>query len=462
MRAGSPIKGPVGGGTAAMAGTEPGQALFGMSALWVATALLVATYVALMVDRINRAVVALLGAGLMIALGVLNQEAAIRGIDFNTIALLAGMMVIVAITRRCGVFQYVAIVSAQHARASPAAVLALLSLITAGISALLNNVTVVLLMVPVTLAVTRELKVAPYPFLFAEVFASNIGGTATLIGDPPNIIIGSAAGFSFNDFIVHLAPVVAVTMVVQLAITHLVWGRRMRAAPEDRSRVMAMVRREAIVDERLFKQSIGVLIGVVAAFVAAPWLGLEPGTIAMIGAAVLLLIDNLGRSAEEQAEEIHRTFTEVEWITLFFFIGLFIVVAGVERAGLIAILAQALLDVTGGDAATAAFVILWAGALLSAVVDNIPFVAAMVPLIKDLAPALGGGEALAPLWWALALGACLGGNGTLIGASANLTVAGLAERNGVRFSFWTFTAYGFPMMLVSVAICHGYIAWRYF
>jgi Na+/H+ antiporter NhaD/arsenite permease-like protein len=317
-------------------------------------------------------------------------------------------------------------------------------------------------MVPVTLAVTRELKLAPYPFLFAEVFASNIGGTATLIGDPPNIIIGSAAGLSFNDFIVHLTPVIAVVMVVQLAITHLLWGRAMRAAPEDRSRVMAMVRREAIVDERLFWQSIGVLTGVIAAFVAAPWLALEPGTIAMVGAAALLLIDNFGRSAEEQAEEIHRTFTEVEWITLFFFIGLFIVVAGVERAGLIAWLAEALLRATGGDAATTALVILWAGAILSAVVDNIPFVAAMVPLIKDLAPALGGADRLAPLWWALALGACLGGNGTLIGASANLTVAGLAERAGVRFSFWTFTAYGFPMMLVSIAVCHAYVAWRYF
>jgi Na+/H+ antiporter NhaD/arsenite permease-like protein len=415
-----------------------------------------------MINRVNRAVVALLGAGLMIVLGVLNQGEAIRGVDFNTIALLTGMMLIVGIARRCGMFQYIAILSAQRARAHPAIVLALLSTMTALFSALLNNVTVVLLMVPVTLVITRELKLPPYPFLFAEVFASNIGGTATLIGDPPNMIIGSAVGLDFNDFLMHLAPVIVVVMLVQALIGHLLWGRAMHAAPEDRSRVMAMIRREAIVDERLFKQTAAVLSGVILAFILARWLSLEPGTIAMLGAAVLLLLDNFGRTEAEQAEEIHRTFTEVEWITLFFFIGLFIVVAGVERAGLLSILARWLLAATGADAGVATVSILWVSALLSALIDNIPFVATMVPLIKGLAPALGGADRLAPLWWALALGACLGGNGTLIGASANLAVAGLAERQAIPFRFWTYTAYAFPMMLVSIAICHVYIVWRYF
>jgi Na+/H+ antiporter NhaD/arsenite permease-like protein len=456
----SPIKGagrrPSGRGM-----HEAGPVLFGMSPLWVATILLVVTYAAIMLDRINRAVVALLGAGLMTVLGVLNQEAAIRGVDFNTIALLTGMMLIVGITRRCGVFQYVAILSAQRVRANPAAVLLLLSVVTAVFSALLDNVTTVLLTVPVTIAITRELKLPPYPFLFAEVFASNIGGTATLIGDPPNIMIGSAANLSFNDFVVHLTPVIVVVMAVQALMIHLLWGRDLHAAPAERSRVLAMVRREAILDHRLLKQSSAVMAGVILAFVLARWLGLEPGTIAMFGAAILLLLDNLGRTPDEQSREIHRTFTEIEWITLFFFIGLFIVVAGVERAGLLAILADHLLRATAGDFATTALSILWASAVLSAIIDNIPFVATMIPLIKSLAPAFGGPDRLLPLWWSLALGACLGGNGTLIGASANLTVAGLAERSGVRFKFWTYTAYGFPMMLVSIAICHVYLVLRY-
>jgi Na+/H+ antiporter NhaD/arsenite permease-like protein len=445
-----------------MIAADPVRLWLGMDALLVSTVLLIATYVAIMINRVNRAVVALLGAGLMIVLGVLNQGEAIRGVDFNTIALLTGMMLIVGIARRCGMFQYIAILSAQRARAHPAIVLALLSTMTALFSALLNNVTVVLLMVPVTLVITRELKLPPYPFLFAEVFASNIGGTATLIGDPPNMIIGSAVGLDFNDFLMHLAPVIVVVMLVQALIGHLLWGRAMHAAPEDRSRVMAMIRREAIVDERLFKQTAAVLSGVILAFILARWLSLEPGTIAMLGAAVLLLLDNFGRTEAEQAEEIHRTFTEVEWITLFFFIGLFIVVAGVERAGLLSILARWLLAATGADAGVATVSILWVSALLSALIDNIPFVATMVPLIKGLAPALGGADRLAPLWWALALGACLGGNGTLIGASANLAVAGLAERQAIPFRFWTYTAYAFPMMLVSIAICHVYIVWRYF
>ncbi len=438
-----------------------GQVVFGLDAVAVSTAVLIATYVAVMVDRINRAIVALLGAGLMIVLGVLTQQAAIRGVDFNTIALLTGMMLIVGITRRCGIFQYVAILSAQRVRGSPAAVLLLLSVVTAVFSALLDNVTTVLLIVPVTLAITHELKVPAYPFLFAEVLASNIGGTATLIGDPPNILIGSAAGLSFNDFVVNLTPVIVVVMIVQALITHLVWGRQLHAAPEDRRRVMAMVAGAAILDARLLKQSMTVLAGVILAFVLARWLHLEPGTIAMLGAALLLLLDNVGRTPEAQAEEIHRTFTEVEWITLFFFIGLFVVVAGVEQAGLLHRLADGLLAATGGDRTATVLAILWGSAVLSAVVDNIPFVATMIPLIKTLAPAFGGPEGLMPLWWALSLGACLGGNGTLIGASANLTVAGLAERAGVRFRFLTFTAYAFPMMLVSVAICHAYVWWRY-
>lgn len=440
--------------------TSP-HVLFGLDPLWVASALLVATYGAIMTEKLNRVIVVGIGAGLMILSGVLSQEEAIRGVDFNTIALLAGMMLIVGITRRSGVFQYVAIWSTKLVGASPAGVLALLAVVTAVISALLDNVTTVLLMVPVTLVVTQELEVPPYPFLFAEVFASNLGGTATLIGDPPNIMIGSAVGLTFNDFGWNLTPVIVVTLLVQVAAIHLIWGRRLHTSVENRARVMAMDPRVAITDWRLLRQALAVLFTVLLAFVFQRTLHLQPGTIAVFGATVLLLLDSWRRTSEEQTHHVHGSLSDLEWITLFFFVGLFIVVAGVERAGLLRILAQKALALTGGDFNVMAVVILWVSAVLSAVIDNIPFVATMIPLVKELGPSFGGPAHLLPLWWALSLGACLGGNGTLIGASANLTVAGIAERKGVRFSFWTYTKTAFPLMLLTVAIAHLYLYLRY-
>jgi Na+/H+ antiporter NhaD/arsenite permease-like protein len=345
--------------------------------------------------------------------------------------------------------------------ASPAGVLALLAVVTAVFSALLDNVTTVLLMVPVTLVVTQELEVPPYPFLFAEVFASNLGGTATLIGDPPNIMIGSAAGLTFNDFVVNLTPVIVVTMLVQLAAIQLIWGRRLHTSVENRARVMAMDPRVAITDWRLLRQSLAVLFTVLVAFVCQRALHLQPGTIAVFGATVLLLLDSWWRTSEEQTHHVHGSLSDLEWITLFFFVGLFVVVSGVERAGLLHILAQKALALTGGEFNVMAVGILWASAVLSAVIDNIPFVVTMIPLVKELGPSFGGAAHLLPLWWALSLGACLGGNGTLIGASANLTVAGIAERKGVRFSFWTYTKTAFPLMLLTVAIAHLYLYLRY-
>ncbi|MSO93900.1 MAG: hypothetical protein EXQ86_10935 [Rhodospirillales bacterium] len=436
--------------------------IFGLDAALVSTLILVVTYSVIMSERLNRAVVALVGAGAMILVGVLNQEAAVRGVDFNTIALLTGMMIIVAITRKCGVFQYVAIWSAKQVNASPAGILCMLQIVTAVLSAFLDNVTTVLLIVPVTLAITRELKIDPYPVLVAEIFASNIGGTATLVGDPPNILIGSAVGLSFNDFVINLAPVIIVVQIVQCAIFHVLYGRRMHAAEADRARVMSFNEREAITDVRLLKQSLAVLAGVILAFVFSRFLHLEAGTIGMFGAAVLIMVDVLGKPPEEQTNEINKIFGEgVEWITIFFFVGLFMVVAGVEAAGVLKWLAEHLIAATGGDMMTTALAILWASAILSAIVDNIPFVATMIPLIKNMAPAFGGPENLMPLWWSLSLGACLGGNGTLIGASANLTVAGLAERAGHPIRFVPYMKIAFPMMLVSIAICTVYVYWRY-
>lgn len=436
--------------------------ILGLDPMWVSTVVLAVTYAIIISEKVNRAIIALIGAGFMVGIGVLNQEEAIRGIDFNTIGLLTGMMILVSVSRRSGMFEYVAIRCAQWAKAHPAGILLLLQIATAFLSALLDNVTTVLLIVPVTLAVTNTLKVPAYPYLFGEIFASNIGGTATLIGDPPNILIGSQAGLSFNQFVYHLTPVILVVLVVQVLVIHLLWGKDLKATAASEKRVMAMRPMSAIKDWVLLKQSLVVLAAVIIAFILARPLHMEPATIAMIGAAILMLLDNWKHHSEKASHNIHQTFSDVEWITIFFFIGLFIVVHGVEVGGLLALLANKLVAATGGSMAAAGYAILWASAVLSAIVDNIPFVATMIPLIKSMAPAYGGAAHIEPLWWCLSLGACLGGNGTLIGASANLTVAGIGDRNGVPFRFITYTLYAFPMMLLSIAICNVYVWWRYF
>lgn len=430
---------------------------FGLDPLWLSTAILILAYGAIMTERVNRAIIALLGAGLMILTGVIDQDTAIAGEDFNTLALLIGMMLLVAISRRSGMFQYVAIWAAKLGRGNPTAILALLSVVTALLSALLDNVTTVLLIAPVTLVIAQELKVPAYPFLFTEILASNIGGTSTLIGDPPNIIIGSAVGLTFMDFVVNLGPVVVVILAAQLLINHLIWGRKMRTSHAARTRVMGFNQRDAITDWRLLKQALFVLALVIGGFVFAHHIHLEPGTIALSGAALLLLLDNWPRDAEAQTHNVHESFGEVEWVTIFFFVGLFAIVAGVEHAGLLRLMADQLAVWTGGDLAVASLAILWVSAILSAIIDNIPFVATMIPVVKGMAPAFGGEEQIMPLWWALSLGACLGGNGTLIGASANLTVAGIAERAGVPFRFVPFMLLAFPMMLMSIAISTVYI-----
>lgn len=437
------------------------NAPFGLDPLWISTAVLIATYAAIMSERLNRAIVALLGAMILVLIGLLTQEQAVAGIDFNTIGLLIGMMIIVSITKKCGLFEFLAIWSAKLVKANPAGILAMLAVVTAVVSALLDNVTTVLLVVPVTLVITEELGVNPYPFLFSQVLASNIGGTATLIGDPPNILIGTRANIAFNDFVINLAPVIAVILLVHVLSMHLIWGRAMQADMRRRAKVMAFDERKAITDHRLLKQALAVIAIVMAAFVLARFLGLDSGTIGLGGAALLLMLDNFGKSSEQQTENVTKVFNEVEWITIFFFVGLFIVISGVEHAGLLRMLADALVAATGGDLTITGLSILWSSAFLSAIVDNIPFVATMIPLIKAMAPTFGGGDGLMPLWWALSLGACLGGNGTLIGASANLTVAGIAEREGIPFRFLTYTKTAFPLMVIHIAIAHVYLLWRY-
>lgn len=436
--------------------------VFGLDPMGVSVTVLAVTYAFIIVGRSNRAVVALIGAVIVILVGALDQGEAIKGIDWDTIGLLTGMMILVAISRRSGLFQYLAIWSAQRVKANPAGILLMLQITTAVLSAVLNNVSTVLLVVPVTLVIAEELDLDPFPFLFAEVFASNIGGTATLIGDPPNIMIGSQVGFDFNSFIVNVAPAALVVMVVQAIMVHLTWGRTMRASSESRALVMGMNARGMITDWVLLQRSALVMAAVLAAFVLARTLQLQPATIALTGAAALMLIDNWRLRGSKQADNVHSTFAEVEWTTIFFFLGLFVVVHAVEVSGVLGLLAGKIVGLTGARIAAAGTVILWSSALLSAIFDNIPFVATMIPLIKNMAPAFGGPAAIEPLWWCLALGACLGGNGTLIGAASNLAVAGIAERNGIRFGFARYLAYGAPMTLVSIALCQLYVWLRYF
>jgi len=436
--------------------------IFGFDPMWVSAAILVLAYALIVFGRLNRAVVALIAACLVVMVGGLDQNEAIAGINWDTIGLLTGMMILVSISRRSGLFQYLAIWSAQKANASPAGILVMLQLTTALVSALLNNVSTVLLVAPVTLAIAEELDVPPFPFLFAEIFACNIGGTATLIGDPPNILIGSSAGLTFDAFLRNLAPVIVLVLAAQMLMVHVIWGRKLSATPESRALVMGMNAPGMIADPVLLRQALGVIGAVLVAFIFSRPLHLQAATIALAGAAVLMLLDNWQHQDAEQSEKVHRTFADVEWITIFFFIALFVVVHAVEVSGLLALLAGRLVTLTGGNVAGAGAAILWMSAGLSAILDNIPFVATMIPLLKNAAPAYGGFGQIVPLWWCLALGACLGGNGTLIGASANLTVVGIAERNAIRFPFMQYLAYGLPMMIVSIAICQLYVWLRYF
>jgi Na+/H+ antiporter NhaD/arsenite permease-like protein len=436
--------------------------LFGLDPMWVSLAVLALTYVFIVVGPFNHAIVALIAAVVVVIIGLVDQSEATRGIDWNTIGLLAGMMILVSISRRSGLFQYVAVASAQQVRANPAGILLMLQLATALLSAVLNNVSTVLLMVPVTLVIAEELELPRFPFLFAEVFAANIGGTATLIGDPPNILIGTQAGLDFNAFLLHAAPAALMVLCVQMALVHLIWGRSLHASKERQVLVMGMNAPGMVTDWPLLRRSVAVLAAVLAAFVFAGPLRLEPATIALAGAAVLMLLDNMRGRGGRQADHVHATFADIEWATIFFFIGLFVVVHAVETSNFLTLVGGKLVTLTGGHLMAAATIILWVSAILSAVIDNIPFVATMIPLIKDMAPAFGGPNAIEPLWWSLSLGACLGGNGTLTGASANLAVAGIAARNGIRFGFMRYLAYGAPLTLVSIAICQLYVWLRYF
>lgn len=432
------------------------QVPFGWDPMIVAATILVLAYVFIISEKINRAVISLIGAGALVFLGVLSHDLMIKGIDFNTIFLLIGMMAIVGITKRSGIFQYVAILSAKTVRANPRLLLIALSIVTAVFSALLDNVTTVMLIVPITLLLTEQLKLPAYPFLFSQIFASNVGGMATLIGDPPNILIGSAVGLSFMDFVYNVGPASVIIMIFLVIFFDVIWGRKLKTTNRARAHLLRYKAEEALEDKELLMKSLFVLGVVLFGFIAGHDHGIMPGTVALTGAALLMLLDVFKLKPEEQSKKVHHAFGEVEWETIFFFLGLFVLVYGVEHTGLLGMIGNKLLEVTGGDLAKTSMLILWASAIFSAIVDNIPFVATMIPMVESTSDVFGGKEGLMPLWWALSLGACLGGNGSLIGASANVMVASFAERAGQRISFIKFLVLGFPLMIVTTAIASVY------
>lgn len=371
---------------------------------------------------------------------------------------LIGMMILVHITSQSGVFEFVAIKAAKAADGKPIRILLLLSLLTAVGSAFLDNVTTVLLIVPVTLSITRILKVNPVPYLISEVLFSNIGGTATLIGDPPNIMIGSAnKHLDFNAFLLNLAPIVIIISIVTLGIIYFMYRNKLKTTPEQIEKLMALNEKDYIKDQSLLLKSISILGLTILGFVLHSIIHVDAAVIAMTGATLLMLIG-------VKEHDIEDVFAHVEWVTIFFFAGLFVLVGGLIDIGLISSLAKEVIDVTNGDIGFAAVLILWVSGIASATIDNIPFVATMIPLIQDLATGLGlsvDSPQIEVLWWALSLGACLGGNGTLIGASANVVVAGIAKREGHAFSYMDFLKIGLPLTIIALLLSHAYIYLRY-
>lgn len=417
---------------------------------WIALLVFVFVYAIIISEKIHRTKIALLGAVAVIFLKIMTQEQAIAIVDFNTLGLLIGMMIIVSITRKTGLFQYLAIKSAKMVKGNPVQILIVFFWLTAVASAFLDNVTTVLLFTSIIFAITDVLEVNPVPFLISEILASNIGGTATLIGDPPNIMIGGATGLGFNDFIMNLTFPIVLVGIATCWLLVLFYRKDLRVGKDKQLKVMELKEEESLTDVSLLKKSLAVLVVVMLGFVLHQMLHFQSATIAMGGAALLLLVSGI------EPEEI---FNEVEWNTIFFFIGLFILVGGLEVTGIIKMVAKWSLDVTSGNVVLMHFLILWLSAIGSAFVDNIPFVATMIPLIKSMAEL--GRMDVTSLWWTLSLGACLGGNGTIIGASANVVVSSIAAAKGRPISFGYYFKIAFPLMLVSVIICNIYIYLAY-
>lgn len=436
----------------------------GSTHMWIGVAIFAAAYLFIASEKVDKTIAAMLGAGLMIALGVAGFNDMLGKIDLNVLGLLIGMMVIVNIMATTGVFEYLAVKIARQTKGNGVLVVMEFLLATAFISAFMDNVTTVILMAPVTILITQLLRLPTVPILIMEAIFSNIGGTATLIGDPPNILIGASCNLSFNDFLINLTPVILIVMAVTLGVVLLQMRKNLRTAPSAVAQVRLTEPKLAILEPARLSRSMWVFAFVLLGFFTSRLTGLEPGIIAICGAFVMALVCKI---------ELSHMLEKVEWNTILFFSGLFMMVGALEIDGVFNSLGQWMIHMTDGNFALTMMIILWGSAILSAVIDNIPLVISMIPLIQSIVPIFAGQMGIAgseelitaqirePLFWALALGACLGGNGTLIGASANVVVCQIARKNRYPVTFWQFTRYGFPLMILSVAICSVYLYFRY-
>ena len=400
---------------------------------------------AIISEKVNRTVAALAGAILMIAFKILTLDTGLEHVDFNTIGVLIGMMLFVAVIKNSGLFEYIAIWTAKKTKGDPWKIMVYFMIVSAVLSAVLDNVTTVLLIGPMTIVVTQLLGVNPIPFLMTQILASNIGGTATLIGDPPNIMIGSAAGLSFLDFVVNLGPVVVVIFAVTVIAFKFIYGKQLVVSEEAKESIIKLDEKKSIQDKSLLKKSIIFIFFTLFGFMFHSNLGVESSVVALTSAVIMLFI---GR------QDIDDIFASIEWSTIFFFVGLFIVVGGMVESGVIGQLAEIIIGLTEGHIVATTMIILWLSAIISAFLDNIPFVATLIPLILTMQ---AEGIDVTPLWWATSLGACLGGNGSLIGASANVVLAGVSAKHGHPITFGYFLKIGFPLMILSIAISTVYL-----
>ena len=423
----------------------------------IAATLLFVVYLFISTEWIDKVIAAIGGGLLMVFFGIMNEKTAFSYIDWDVLFLLIGMMIIIACTKSSGMYQYLAIKTAKLAKGRPIRIMLLMFIVTAIISAFLPNVTTIMIILPVTILICSELGVNAVPFIITQAIASNVGGTATLIGDPPNVMIGSAVGLNFMDFVFNLTPIIVLITIIDVAVVYLIFHKSMTVSNEKMARIREFDDRLLITDRPLMIKSIVVIVGMIVCFLLQGVLKLETAVIAL-GFAVIMLLVSKTKNVEKILAE------DIEWGSIFFFIGLFMVVGGLVETGFITVMASKVVQLTNGNMQMTSDIIVWASGILSAIVDNIPFVATMIPLIKGIGVGLGtnGNEMIKPLWWALSLGACLGGNGTLVGASANIVSAGIANKNGYKVTFWGFTKYGALITFVNLIISMIYMRMRYF